>query len=102
MNIHFPPVQRKSQLISYLLAIFTTFTMLMLTISLSHQAEIRLSAPSVPAQAVQPADNDAPVAVRSSLPPTEMTQAISTPEPIGNVSLPPVPQAIHAPSPSVP
>jgi hypothetical protein len=101
MNIHFPQTQRKFQLISYLLAIFTTFTMLMLTISLSHQTEIRLSVPSVSVQAVQPADNDAPVAVRS-LSPYETTQAISTPEPVGKVSLPPVPQAIHAPSPSVP
>jgi hypothetical protein len=102
MNIHFPQVQRKSQLISYLLAIFTTFTMLMLTLSLSHQAEIRISIPPVSIQAAQFADNDAPAAIRASLPPTETTQAISTPEPVGNVSLPPVPQAIHAPAPSVP
>ena len=102
MNIHFPQVQRKSQVNSYLLAAFATFTMLMLVLSLSRQVEIHLSVPSVSIQAVQPANSDVPVAIPAPLPPVEQTQAIVTPEPTGNATSILVPQAIPAPAPSVP
>lgn len=102
MNTHFPQVERKSQLITHLLVILTTFTMLMLTLGLSRQLEIRLSISSVSIQVAQPANNDALVAIRSSLPPIETPQSISTPEPVGSASLHPVPQVIRAPMPSVP
>ena len=102
MNIHFTQVERKSQLPSYLLAAFGIFTALMLTLSLSRQAEIHWPAPSSSGQAVQTVDSSLPVAIPAPLPPAGQAQAAATPEPVGNSSSILVPQVIPAPYPSVP
>lgn len=102
MNIHFQPVEKKSQLASYLLVAFATFTALMLVLSMSRQVEVRFSVPSISIQAIQPVNSDLPIAIPAPLPPAEATNASSTPEPVGNASLHPVPQVIRAPMPSVP
>lgn len=101
MNIHFQPVEKKSQLASYLLVAFATFTALMLVLSMSRQVEVRFSVPSISIQAVQPVNSNMPVAIPTPPPSAEATNAISTPEP-GNTSFNPVPQVIRAPMPSVP
>ena len=102
MNIHFPQVERRSQLFSYLLAAFATFTMLMLALGLSSQAEIHLSIPSVSMQATGPVNSDVPVAIPAPLPPMERAEAMDTLELTGNSLSIPVPQTIPAPVPSVP
>ena len=102
MNIHFPQVERRSQLSSYLLAAFAIFTALMFALSLSRHAELHWSVPSVTAQVVQTENSGLPVAIPAPLPPTASTQAISTPGLAGNVPSILVPQAIPAPPPSMP
>ena len=102
MNIHFQPVEKKSQLSSYLLAAFATFTVLLLVLNMSRQVEVHFSVPSISIQAVQPVNRDLPVAVPAPLPPAEATTANSTPEPDGNAMSMVIPQAIPAPAPSVP
>lgn len=102
MNIHFQPVEKKSQLSSYLLVAFAIFTVLMLVLSMSRQVEIHFSVPSISIQAVQPVKSDQPVAVPAPLPPAEATTANSTPAPTGNANTSLAPQAVPAPAPSVP
>ena len=102
MNIHFQPVEKKSQLYSYMLVAFATFTVLMLVLSMSRQVEIHLSVPVISIQAVQPVNNDLPVAVPAPLPPAKANPAFSTPEPTGNAVTSLAPQAIPVPVPSVP
>lgn len=102
MNIHFPQVERKSQLFSHLLIAFAAFTVLMLILSFYRQIDLRLSIPSVSMQTAHTAINDGPVPVPAPLPPATQAQAISTPEPIENPSVILAPQVIPAPVPSVP
>ncbi len=102
MNIHFQPIEKKSQLFSYLLVVFGTFTVLMLVLSMSRQVDIHFSVPAISIQAVQPVNSDLPVAVPAPLPPAEATQVIATPAPIGNAATSLAPQPIPAPAPSVP
>lgn len=101
MNIHFSQVEKKSQLSSYLLVAFATFTVLMLVLSMSRQVEIHFSVPAILIQAVQPVNSDLPVAVPAPMPPAEATQVIVTPAPTGNANTS-LAQAIPAPMPSVP
>ncbi len=102
MNIHFQQVEKKSQVFSYILVVFAVFTVLMLTLSISRHAELRLSSSSVSLQTVHPENTNAPVAIPAPLPPAEQAQTIITPEPFGNSQAVLVPQAIAAPMPSVP
>ena len=102
MNIHFSQVERKSQVFSYLLAAFAVFTVSMLALSLSRHTVIHWPAPSTSSQAIQTVDNHLPIAVPAPLPPAEQAQPVPTPEPAGTAPAILVPQAIHAPAPSVP
>ena len=102
MNIHFPQVERKSQLFSYLVAASATFTMLMLGPSLSRQVEIHLSIPPISMQAAGPTNGDTPVAIPAPVPPIQSTESISAPGLAGDVPVILVPETIPAPVPSVP
>lgn len=102
MNIHFQQVEKKSQVFSYILAAFAVFTIVMLALSFSRQANLRLPIPSVSLQAVHSENTHMPVAIPAPLPPAEQTQTIATPELFGNSQAVLVPQAIAAPMPSVP
>ena len=102
MNIHFSQVERKSQVVSYLLAAFAVFTAFMLTLSLIRDAEFHWFVPSTAVQAVQTIGNDLPIAIPAPLPPAEEAPAIATPEPVGSSPSILVPQVIAAPMPSVP
>ena len=102
MNIHFMQVERKSQVLSYLLAAFAVFTTSMLALSLGRHAEIHWSAPATSSQAIQIVDQHLPVAVPAPLPPAGQAQAVLTPEPAGAAPAILVPQGIPAPAPSVP
>lgn len=102
MNIHFQQVERKSPVVSYLLAAFAIFTVLMFVLSLSRHAELHWSVPSVTVQAAQTKHGDLPVAIPAPLPPAEQAQAIATPEAASSPESSVVPQAIAAPVPSVP
>jgi hypothetical protein len=102
MNIHYPQVERKSQLSSYLLAAFAIFTVLMFALSLSRHAGLHWAVPTVTVQAAQAENSDLPVAIPAPPPPAEVTQPIVTPEPAGNTPSILVPQVIPVPAPSVP
>lgn len=102
MNIHFPQVERKSQLSSYLLAAFTVFTLLMLSLSFIRMAELRLSVPSVDIYQAQTEKTNMPVAIPAPMPPVEQVQSVVKPEAAGNTPLILVPQFVPAPAPSVP
>ena len=102
MNIHYPQVERRSQLSSYLLAAFAILVALMFVLSLGRHVEIHWSVPSVSIQTAQIENSDMPVVIPAPEPSAEQIQAIVTPEPGGNASSILVPQAIPAPAPSVP
>lgn len=102
MNILYPQVESKSQFSSYILAAFVICMAVMLALSLVRRVEIHWSVPSVSVQTAQIEHSDIPAAIPAPPPPAETTTAISTPEPVGNASLHPVPQIIRAPMPSVP
>lgn len=102
MNIQFPQVERKFQSFTHLLVIFAVFTILMTTLSLSRHIEFHWSIPSVTIQTAPIENSDAPIAIPAPKPPSEATQAISTPEPNGNAVTSLTPQLIPAPAPSVP
>jgi len=100
MNIHFPQVEKRSQLSSYLLAAFAICTLTMLVLSFSHFFENRWSMPSVSSQVVHAESNIVPVAIPAPVPPTDQIQISVTPLP--SVGENPVPQAVPVPVPSVP
>lgn len=102
MNIHYPQVERKSQLSSYLLAAFAILMGLMFVLNLGRHFEIHWSVPSISIQTAQTGNSDMPVAIPAPLPPAEQAQSIVTPEPDGNATSILAPQAIPAPAPSVP
>jgi len=102
MNIHFPQVERRSQLSSHLLAAFAILVTLMFVLSLVRQLEFRWSVLSASIQTAQIEHSDIPVAIPAPLPPAEQIQAIVTLEPDGNTKSIFVPRAIPAPAPSVP
>jgi hypothetical protein len=102
MNIHFPQVDRRSQLSSHKLTTFAIIMVVMLMLSIVRHVEFNWSVPSASIRAAQIQNSTVPVAIPAPLPPTESAQAISTPEPTANIpaSLPPL--AIPAPAPSMP
>ena len=102
MNIHYSQVERRSPLSSYLLAACAVFTVLMLALSLSRDAGLHWSVPSISVQAAQTEDSGLPVAIPAPLPPAGQAQAVTTPEPAGSAPSVLIPQAIPAPLPSVP
>ncbi len=102
MNIPFPQVERKSHLISYLLAAFAVFTILMLSLSFIRMAELRLPVRSVDIYQAQTEKADIPVAIPAPIPPVEQIHSIVTPGPAGNTKSILVPQSVPAPTPSVP
>lgn len=102
MNIHYPQVERKSQLSSHMLTAFAICMAMMLVLSLVRHVEIHWPVPSISVQTVQPGNSDLPVAIPAPPPPAEQAQIIVTPEPGGNAASILAPQAIPAPAPSVP
>ena len=102
MNIHYPQVERRSQLSSYLLAAFAILMGLMFVMSLVRHVEIHWSVPSASIQTAQIENSDMPVVIPAPLPPAEQAQSIATPEPDMNAPSILMPQAIPAPAPSVP
>lgn len=102
MNILYPQVERKSQLSSYILTVFAICMAVMLVLSLVRRVEIHWPVSSASVQTAQIEHSDMPAVIPAPPPPAEATTAISTPEPVGNASLHPVPQIIRAPMPSVP
>jgi hypothetical protein len=102
MNIHFPQVERRSQLSSHILAAFAILVALMFVLSLVRHVEFHWSIPSVSVQTAQIENSDMPVAIPAPLPPVGQTQVIVTPEPAWKTTSVLVPQAIPAPAPSVP
>ena len=102
MNIHFPQVERRSQLSSYILAAFAIFTVLMFALSLSRHVELHWSVPSVSIQVAQAENNDFPAVIPAPLPPAVQTQASVTLEPAAEAPAVLVPQVIPAPLPYVP
>lgn len=102
MNILYTQVERKSQLSSYILAAFAICMAVMLTLSLVRHVEIHWSVPSVSAQTAQIEHSNMPIAIPTPPLSAEAANASSTPEPVGNASLHPVPQVIRAPMPFVP
>lgn len=102
MNIHFPQVERRSQLSSHLLAAFAILMGLMFVLSLGRHIEIHWPVPSVSIQTAQTGNSDIPVAIPAPTPPAEQAQSIVTPEPGGSATSILAPQAIPAPAPSVP
>jgi hypothetical protein len=101
MNIHFPQVERKSQVSSYMLAVFALSTMLLLALSFIRMFELRLSVPSISVHTSQAENTNIPVAIPVPVPPVEQAQSIVTPEPAGNTPTILVPQIVPAPAPSV-
>jgi hypothetical protein len=96
MNIHYPRVERRSQLSSYLLAAFAVFTALMFVLSLSRHAELHWSMPSVTMHTAQGENRDLPVPVPAPRPPTV------TAGPAAEIAPLSAPHVIPAPAPSVP
>ena len=101
MNIHFPQVERRSQVFSYMLAVFALFTLLMLLLSFMRMAELRLPVPGTSIHTAQTEKTNIPVAVPAPMPPMEQAHSIVTPEPVGNTQTILVPQIVPAPAPSV-
>ncbi|HEY5730834.1 MAG TPA: hypothetical protein VIS72_12335 [Anaerolineales bacterium] len=104
MNIHFPQVERKSQLFSHLLIAFAAFTVLVLALSLSPHTAIRFSATSMYMPAAYTKNSDWPVAVPAPVSPaTVQVLATATPQPAGdNMTVVSTHLPIRAPMPSVP
>lgn len=102
MNIHFPQVERKPQVFSYMLAVFALFTMLMLFLSFIRMFELRLSVPSISVHTSQAENTNIPVAIPAPLPPVQQAQSFVTPELAGNTQTILVSEIIPAPAPSVP
>lgn len=102
MNIHFPQTARKSHLVSQLLVAVVAFTLLILALHVSRGVEIHFSVPSISIQAVQPANNEVPVAIPAPLAPANATLAVSTPAPAGSIQTTLAPQPIPVPASSVP
>lgn len=104
MNIHFPQVERKSQLFSHLWAAFATFTVLILVLSLSRHIAIRLSIPSRYMPAAYTENSDLPAVVPAPLSPsTVQVIATATPQPSGdNMTAVSAHLPIRVPMPSVP
>lgn len=104
MNIHFPQLERKSQLFSHLLIAFAAFTVLVLALSLSRHTVIRFSATSLYMPAAYTENSDLPVAVPAPvLPATVQVIATATPQPAGdNMATVSTHLPIRAPMPSVP
>ena len=101
MNIRYSQIEKKSQAASYLLAVLAVATALMMTLSLSRQAEMHWSA-ATSGQADQIVDSHLPVAISAPMTPSEKAQIIATPESTGNTSSILAPQIIAVPVPSVP
>jgi hypothetical protein len=102
MNIHFEQVERRSQVVSYLLAAFAVFTILMLTLSFVREAELHWSFSATSGQAVQVENNDLPVPIPAPLPPTGQEPSGVRHEPAAESPSILVPQVIAVPMPSVP
>ena len=99
MNAYVPQVEKRSQLFSYLLAVFAIITLMMLILSLSHYFENRWSMPSASSQVVH-SEGSVPVAIPAPHPPAEQIQMSNTSLPSGSAN--PVPQVVAIPVPSVP
>lgn len=102
MNIHYPQVERRSQLSSCLLAAFAILMGLMFVLSLGRHVELHWPIPSASIQTTLIENSDMPAAIPAPKPPAEQAQSITTPEPDGNVPSILSPQAIPAPAPFVP
>lgn len=104
MNIHFPQVERKSQLFSHLLIVFATFMVLVLALSLSRHTAIRFSAISLYMPAAYTENSDLPVAVPAPVSrATVQVIVTATPQPAGdNMAVVSAHLPIRAPMPSVP
>jgi len=100
MNIHFPQVDKRSQLSSYFLAAFAICTAMMLILSFGQFFEQRWSMPSGSSQVVPAESTSVPVAIPAPLPPQDQIQISVTP--LRSVNANPVPQAVPVPAPSVP
>jgi hypothetical protein len=102
MNIHFPQLEKRSQVFSYTFIVLATFIVLSITLGLSRHTELHLSIPSILIPVERTENMNWPVAIPAPTPPVQQTPAIAVPEAAENGQAALVPQAILVPMPSVP